>query len=413
MAFLSIDDAVNEIRNGRVIIVTDDKNRENEGDFITAAETITAETVNFMLQYGRGMLCVPMTARRLDELRIPVMVPDSENNSLLHTNFMVTVDAAPRHGITTGISAAERAKTIRLLADPDSTAEDFVRPGHINPLRAMEGGVLRRVGHTEAAVDLVTLASMRPVAALIEILDNDGSAARLPRLMELAREFDLGIVTIEQLVEYRRRNEKLVDKVLDVNFPTRWGDFRLHLFVSRDDNKEHLALVKGDPAEGGPVLVRMHSECLTGDTLGSAMCDCGEQLATAMQLVAEAGRGVVVYMRQEGRGIGLVNKLKAYKLQQEEGLDTYEANQRLGFSDDLRDYGVGAQILWQLGVREMRLLTNNPEKRVGLEGYGLRVVERLPLSVGQTQHNVAYLEAKRRVAGHRFAPDPAKESSQE
>ncbi len=393
--FQSIEKALADLRAGKVIIVVDDEGRENEGDFVAAAETCTPEVVNFFLKEGRGMICVPITESRAGELELDMMV--SVNTSLHSTPFTVLVDY--RHGTTTGISASDRAATIRRLADPTVSAGDFARPGHIAPLRAVDEGVLRRAGHTEAVVDLMRLADMRPAGVLCEILNEDGTMARMPQLEALAAKFDLTIVTIEDLIKYRVSREKLVKKVVEVDLPTDYGHFMLHLYHNVMDGKEHMALVKGDIHTPEPVLVRVHSECFTGDTLGSMRCDCQSQLHAAMMQVEREGRGVVLYMRQEGRGIGLTNKLLAYALQ-DQGKDTVEANEALGFKADLRDYGLGAQILVDLGIKEMRLMTNNPKKVVGLEAYGLRIVERVPIEVGANEVNARYLETKRAKLGH-------------
>jgi 3,4-dihydroxy 2-butanone 4-phosphate synthase / GTP cyclohydrolase II len=396
MAFLSIEDAVQELKQGKLLIVTDDQDRENEGDFIAIAETITPDMVNFMSKYGRGLICTPMIDERLKELDLPLMV---DRNTARHgTAFTVSVDAV--RGTTTGISAFDRAVTIRSLADPKSRPDDFARPGHIFPLMAAKGGVLRRAGHTEAVIDLARLAGFQPIGVLCEILDDDGTMARTPKLLEIAREHDLGMLTIADLIDYRRRNEKLVRQVVDIDFPSKWGQFRLHLYQSElQESEHHLAIVKGEIGPEDEPLVRVHSQCLTGDILGSLRCDCRDQLNHALRRIEEEGKGVVLYMRQEGRGIGLANKLKAYKLQ-DEGLDTVEANHRLGFPADARDYGIGAQILVDLGVRKMRLMTNNPKKIIGLDGYGLRVVERVPVEVGRQERNARYLQTKKDKLGH-------------
>ncbi len=393
--FTSVERALTDLRKGRVVIVVDDEARENEGDFIAAAETCTAETINFMLHEGRGMLCAPITEGRAAELELDMMVP--VNTALHGTPFTVLVDY--RKGTTTGISAADRAATVRALADSSAGASDFARPGHVAPLRSVEEGVLRRAGHTEAVVDLVRLAGMYPAGVLCEILNEDGTMARMPQLLEIAARHDLAIVTIADLIRYRIVREKLVKKVVEVDLPTDYGHFRLHLYHNLVDGKEHVALVKGDITDGEPVLVRVHSECFTGDTLGSQRCDCQDQLHAAMMHVEQEGRGVVLYMRQEGRGIGLTNKLLAYALQ-DQGKDTVEANEALGFKADLRDYGIGAQILVDLGIRQMRLMTNNPKKVVGLESYGLEIVERVPIDVGANENNARYLETKRSKLGH-------------
>jgi 3,4-dihydroxy 2-butanone 4-phosphate synthase/GTP cyclohydrolase II len=395
MAFISIEDGIEELKKGKVLIVTDDKNRENEGDFIAIAETVTPEIVNFMVTHGRGLLCVPTTAEALERLDLSLMV--DRNTALHETAFTVSVDAVK--GTTTGISVYDRAITIRAMADPNSKPEDFARPGHIFPLMAAQGGVLRRAGHTEAVVDLARMAGFRPCGVLCEILDEDGSMARAPRLLEIAQQFDLGIVAINDLIEYRRRNEKLVHRMIQLDFPSRWGHFTLYMYQSDVDNQQHLALVKGEIGPEDEVLVRVHSQCLTGDILGSLRCDCRDQLSHALEMIEKEGKGVLVYMRQEGRGIGLINKLKAYALQ-DQGLDTVEANHRLGFPADARDYGIGAQILCDLGVHKMRLMTNNPRKIVGLDGYGLRVVDRVPIEVGLQERNARYLKTKKDKLGH-------------
>jgi 3,4-dihydroxy 2-butanone 4-phosphate synthase/GTP cyclohydrolase II len=393
--FHTIEEAIEEIRSGRIVIVVDDEDRENEGDFIMAAEKVTPAAINFMAKYGRGMICLPATAERLEELDLGMMV--SDNTALQGTPFTVTIDAID--GTTTGISAYDRAMTIKKFVDPKVTSADFARPGHIFPLRARPGGVLRRAGHTEAAVDLARLAGLYPAGVLCEIMDEDGTMALLPKLFDLSDRFGLKIITIKDLIGYRRRSEKLVRCVEQVQMPTYYGNFLLHVYESQVDDHYHLALTKGDIADGDPVLVRMHSECLTGDVFRSMRCDCGEQIDYALRMIEGEGRGTLVYMRQEGRGIGLVNKIKAYKLQ-EQGYDTVEANRQLGFPPDPRDYGIGAQILLDLGIRRVRLLTNNPAKRVGIEGYGLEIVERLPIEVPPNPENVRYLETKRDKMGH-------------
>jgi 3,4-dihydroxy 2-butanone 4-phosphate synthase/GTP cyclohydrolase II len=395
--FHSVEKALEDLRAGKVVIVVDDEGRENEGDFVAAAESCTAETINFFLHEGRGMICAPVTESRAHELELDMMV--TVNTSLHETPFTVLVDY--RHGTTTGISAADRAATIRALADPKVTAKDFARPGHIAPLRAVEEGVLRRAGHTEAVVDLMRVAGLYPAGMLCEILNEDGTMARMPQLEVIAEKHGLTIVTIADLIKYRVAREKLVKKVIEVDLPTEYGQFKLHLYHNVIDGKEHMALVKGDIHTPEPVLVRVHSECFTGDTLGSMRCDCQSQLHAAMMQVEREGRGVVLYMRQEGRGIGLTNKLLAYALQ-DEGKDTVEANEALGFKADLRDYGLGAQILVDLGIREMRLMTNNPKKVVGLEAYGLKIVERVPIEVGHNEVNARYLRTKKEKLGHLF-----------
>jgi 3,4-dihydroxy 2-butanone 4-phosphate synthase/GTP cyclohydrolase II len=393
--FNSVEECLEDIRQGRMIIVTDDADRENEGDLVMAAERVTPELVNFMTKHGRGLICVATTETRLKLLGIGRMV--AENRESFQTDFMVSVDA--RVGITTGISAYDRSRTIRILADPNAKPDDLVSPGHIFPLQAREGGVLRRAGHTEASVDMVKLAGLYPVAVICEILHEDGSMARLPDLLRIKDKFGLKICTIRDLIEYRRVREKLVAREQQVGMPTHFGMFRLHLYRSLVDGQHHAALTMGEIPGPDPVLVRVHSECLTGDVFGSLRCDCGSQLHNALRAIAAAGQGVLVYMRQEGRGIGFANKIHAYALQ-ETGLDTVEANERLGFKADLREYGLGAQILVDLGLQKIRLLTNNPKKVVGLDGFGLQIVEQVPLRAEPTAHNSRYLETKKQKLGH-------------
>jgi len=393
--FNTIEEAIEEVRSGRLLIVVDDEARENEGDFVLAAERITPEIVNFMLAKGRGVFCAPMAPERADALGLSPMV--ESNTSLHETSFTVSVDYI--HGTTTGVSAADRAATIRALVDPATKPSDLARPGHVFPLRAAEGGVLRRAGHTEAVVDLCRLAGLSPVGVLCEIMNPDGTMARVPQLYRLARKHGLKMITVRDLIEYRMRREKLIERLATTNLPTKYGTFTLHLYRSQTDSKEHVALVKGTITPDEPVLVRVHSECLTGDVFGSLRCDCNDQLIAAMKMVEKEGKGVIVYMRQEGRGIGLVNKIKAYQLQ-DLGKDTVEANEALGFRPDLRDYGIGAQILRDLGVGKMRLMTNNPKKVVGLNGYGLEIVERVPLEIQPNSINERYLKTKRDKLGH-------------
>ncbi len=403
--FNTIEEAIEDIKNGKIVIVVDDEDRENEGDFIVAAEKVTPEAVNFMAKYGRGLICVAITEQRARELEFEPMV---EFNTSRHgTAFLVSVDYAK--GTTTGISAFDRARTIQAIVDPNSKPGDFAKPGHIFPLQAVEGGVLRRAGHTEAAVDLARLAGLYPAGVLCEIMSDDGTMARVPELFKIAKKFGLKIITIKDLISYRLKREKLVRKITSTKLPTKYGFFELHLYESLTDGKVHVALVKGKVDDGEPVLVRVHSECLTGDVFGSFRCDCGDQLHSAMKMIERENRGVLLYMRQEGRGIGLVNKIKAYRLQ-DEGKDTVEANEMLGFKPDLRDYGIGAQILVDLGVRKMRLLTNNPKKIVGLAGYGLEVVERVPIEIQPNEVNIHYLRTKRDKLGHLILMDDKNKS---
>ena len=392
----TIESAIEDIRNGKMIIVVDDEDRENEGDFITAARNATPEVINFMSIHGRGLICAAITEERCQELDLQPMV--SSNTSMHETAFTVSVDLIGQ-GCTTGISAQDRSKTILALIDPNTKAEDLGRPGHIFPLRAKKGGVLRRAGHTEATVDLARLAGMEPAGVLVEIMNEDGSMARLPQLLEIAKKHDLKIISIKDLIAYRLKTECLVQEEARVKMPTKYGDFELIAFNQVQTGETHLALKKGTWEKDEPVMVRVHSSCMTGDILGSLRCDCGDQLHHAMEMIERAGKGIILYMNQEGRGIGLVNKLKAYKLQ-EEGMDTVEANLELGFGMDERDYGTGAQILRMLGVSKMKLITNNPRKRAGILGYGLEVVETLPIEISSNEHNEHYLKTKRDKLGH-------------
>ena len=393
--FNSIESVAADLQKGKMVIVIDDADRENEGDLIMAAQHVTPAAVNFMAKHGRGLICVPTTSERLQQLGIERMV--RQNRETFKTDFQISVDAA--RGITTGISAADRAETIRIMAEPTAVPEDLVQPGHVFPLRGRPGGVLQRAGHTEAAVDLVRLARARPIGVICEIMSDDGSMARLPELVKFARRHRLKICTIADLIQFRRTREKLVERVEVVKMPTEYGDFNLYLYQSKLDGQHHIAMVCGDVSGQPGVLVRVHSECLTGDVFGSCRCDCGPQLHQAMRQISEAGSGVLVYMRQEGRGIGLAPKIKAYKLQ-EQGYDTVEANQKLGYEMDLREYGLGAQILADLGLKTIRLLTNNPRKVVGLEGYGLEIIEQVPIKIKPNPHNARYLETKRKKLGH-------------
>ena len=393
--FHDIPSVLSDIRLGKMVVVVDDEDRENEGDLVLAAEKVTPDAINFMAKHGRGLICVPTVGERLKQLGIEQMVV--QNRDAYKTDFQVSVDAAK--GISTGISAADRAKTIQVMVDPTAIPADLVQPGHIFPLRSKAGGVLRRAGHTEAAVDLATLAGLRPAGVICEIMNDDGSMARLPELLRFAKKHKLKICTIESLIQFRRNSERLIERVESIRMPTDYGDFTLHLYLSKVDGAEHLALVKGEVSGKKGVMVRVHSECLTGDVFGSRRCDCGPQLHAAMERIEKEGRGVILYMRQEGRGIGLGAKIKAYKLQ-EQGLDTVEANLQLGFPMDLRDYGFGAQMLSDLGVKKIRLLTNNPKKVVGLQGHGLEIIEQLPIRVVPNPDNERYLKTKRDRMGH-------------
>jgi 3,4-dihydroxy 2-butanone 4-phosphate synthase/GTP cyclohydrolase II len=394
----TIEEAIEEIQNGRVIIVVDDEDRENEGDFLTAARNATPELINFMATHGRGLICAPISSERCDKLGLELMVKN--NNAAYETPFTISIDLIG-HGCTTGISASDRAKTVLAMIDPETRPEELGKPGHIFPLRARNGGVLRRAGHTEAAVDLSRLAGFEEAGVIVEILNEDGSMARLPQLVKIAKKFDLKIISIEELIKYRMKNESLIERTVDVSMPTEVGDFQLHAFRDTSNNQDHLALVKGTWEKDEPVLVRVHSSCITGDIFGSCRCDCGPQLQTAMRMIEKEGKGLVVYMNQEGRGIGLVNKLKAYKLQ-EEGFDTFDANVKLGFKPDQRDYGIGAQIIRELNISKMKLMTNNPQKRTGLIGYGLEVVENVALEIESNEHNEGYLKTKRDKMGHKL-----------
>ncbi|MFM7851687.1 MAG: bifunctional 3,4-dihydroxy-2-butanone-4-phosphate synthase/GTP cyclohydrolase II [Flammeovirgaceae bacterium] len=397
----TIEEAIEEIKNGKVIIVVDDEDRENEGDFICAAECITPEIVNFMATHGRGLICAPLSEERCAELGLELMV--GKNTAVYETPFTVSVDLIG-HGCTTGISAHDRFKTIKALTDPETNLEELGKPGHIFPLRAKKEGVLRRSGHTEAAIDFARLAGFRPAGVLVEIMNEDGTMARLPDLVKVAQRFNLKLVTIKDLIAYRMRTESQIKRQVDVKMPTQWGDFKLFAYEQVNTNEVHMALIKGTWEKDEPVMVRVHSSCVTGDIFGSCRCDCGPQLHHAMKMVEKEGKGVVLYMKQEGRGIGLINKLKAYKLQ-EEGLDTVEANLQLGFDMDGRDYGIGAQILHDLGISKIRLITNNPKKRVGLMGYGLEIVENIPIEITPNKHNQKYLQTKRDKLGHTILGD--------
>ncbi|MGD1843963.1 MAG: bifunctional 3,4-dihydroxy-2-butanone-4-phosphate synthase/GTP cyclohydrolase II [Salibacteraceae bacterium] len=392
----TVEEAIEDIKKGKVIIIVDDEDRENEGDFVCAANTITPEIINFMATHGRGLICAPLIEDRCEELGLELMV--SSNTALHETPFTVSVDLIG-NGCTTGISASDRAKTVQALVDPNTKAEDLGRPGHIFPLKAREGGVLRRTGHTEATIDIARMAGFDPAGVLVEIMNEDGTMARLPQLFEIAERFDLKIISIEDMVAYRLRHETLIEKLVEINMPTKWGDFKMAAYKQITTGDEHLALFKGEWEKNEPVLVRVHSSCLTGDLLDSMRCDCGSQLQAAMAQINEEGQGALIYMQQEGRGIGLINKLKAYKLQ-ENGYDTVDANLELGFQEDERDYGVGAQILRDLGITKMRLMTNNPTKRTGLIGYGLEIVENVPIEIAANEHNHDYLQTKKDRMGH-------------
>lgn len=393
----SIEEAIEEIKKGNVIIVVDDEDRENEGDFLTAARNITPEIINFMATHGRGLICAPIIEDRCDELGLELMV--QRNSATYETPFTVSIDLIG-HGCTTGISASDRAKTVLALINPDTKPEELGKPGHIFPLRAKRGGVLRRTGHTEAAIDFARLAGFEPAGVIVEIMNEDGTMARLPQLKVIAERFNLKLVSIKDLIEYRLKMDTLIERqVADVNMPTEWGDFKLTAYRQTTNDMEHLALTKGSWDKDEPVMVRVHSSCMTGDIFGSCRCDCGPQLHKSMEMIEKEGKGVIVYMNQEGRGIGLVNKLKAYQLQ-EEGMDTVEANQRLGFKPDERDYGIGAQILRDLGVSKMRLLSNNPKKRTGLIGYGLEIVDNIAIEIESNPHNEMYLQTKKDKLGH-------------
>jgi 3,4-dihydroxy 2-butanone 4-phosphate synthase/GTP cyclohydrolase II len=398
-ATASVEAALEDTRAGKIVILVDDADRENEGDLCIAAEKVTPEAINFMAKYGRGLICLSLTEDQLERLHLSMMVPDYENNSGFGTAFTVSIEA--REGVTTGISAADRARTVLTAINPEAHPNDLARPGHIFPLRARAGGVLRRAGQTEGSIDLARLAGLNSSGVICEIMNDDGTMARMPDLVEFGRTHDIKIVTIADLIQYRLRNEKLVQRAAAATMPiAAAGEYRAVVYTNEIDHIDHIALVKGEIDSSVPVLARVHSECLTGDAFGSLRCDCGEQLQSALKMINEAGVGILLYMRQEGRGIGLKNKIKAYGLQDEEGLDTVQANERLGFPADLRDYGVGAQILYDLGVREMRMITNNPGKRAGIEGYGLTIIERVPLEITPNARNLEYLRTKKEKLGH-------------
>ena len=402
MARISVEEAIEEIRNGRMVILVDDEDRENEGDLTMAAEKVTPETINFMAKYGRGLICLSLTSQHCDRLDLPLMVKN--NTSQFQTGFTISIEA--KHGVTTGISAADRATTILTAVADDAKAGDLARPGHIFPLRARDGGVMVRVGQTEGSVDLARLAGLKPAGVICEIMDEDGTMARMPSLQQFSEQHGIGIVTIADLVEYRMQAESFVHRAAATHIPTvHGGEFEMIAFENDVDKLLHIALVKGQIDPEQPVMVRVHSECMTGDIFGSLRCDCGDQLHRAMEVISREGAGVIIYLRQEGRGIGLVNKLKAYELQQKQGFDTVEANRKLGFKDDLRDYGIGAQMLRNIGVRKMRLLTNNPKKMVGLEGYGLSIVEQIPIEIEPNEYNRCYLECKKLKMGHMLQLD--------
>jgi 3,4-dihydroxy 2-butanone 4-phosphate synthase/GTP cyclohydrolase II len=402
IAFDTVEEAVAAIRAGGMVIVADDEDRENEGDLVCAAEKVTPEIINFMAMHGRGLICLSLTPERVDELVLDPMGDHGPDKNA--TAFMVSIDATGKHGVTTGISAADRAKTIQVAIDPDTRPEDLGRPGHVFPLRARPGGTLQRVGQTEASVDLARIAGLKPAGVICEILNEDGTMARRPELEVFARQQNLKFVTVAQIISHRLKTERLVHRVAEANLPTEFGDFRVIAYENDVDNREHVALIKGEIVGEDDVLVRMHSECLTGDVFHSLRCDCGQQLQASLRRIEEEGRGVVVYMKQEGRGIGLNNKIRAYQLQ-ERGMDTVEANESLGFPPDLRDYGIGVQVLLDLGIRSMRLLTNNPKKIIGLQGYGLSVTEQVPITVKPNRHNASYLKAKREKLGHLIPSD--------